>query len=168
MAQRVFGVTGWKNSGKTALCEGLVAALVARGLKVATVKHAHHSFDVDSPGTDSHRHRMAGAVETAVVSGRRWAMMHELRDEDEPSLDAILERLSPADIVLVEGYKNATHPKIECRRAESRDRTPLAGTVPNIVVVASDGTVSAGDLPHFDLDAVDAIADFILDRLGIG
>lgn len=167
MRQRVFGITGWKNSGKTTLTERLVAAFAARGLKVATVKHAHHSFDVDRPGTDSHRHRTAGATETAIVSGRRWALMHELHDEAEPSLDAVVARLSPADIVLVEGYKNAPHEKIECRRVEGRDTSPLAGAVPNVVAVASDGTTQTGDLPHFSLDEVEPIADFILERMGV-
>ncbi len=122
MKQRVIGITGWKNSGKTTLTERLVAEFSRRGLKVATVKHAHHEFDVDQPGTDSFRHRKAGAAEVAIVSSRRWVLMHELLEEDEPALADILARLSPCDIVLIEGYKREPHPKIECRRAEARIR----------------------------------------------
>ncbi|WP_163266951.1 molybdopterin-guanine dinucleotide biosynthesis protein B [Chelativorans alearense] len=168
MVQRVFGITGWKNSGKTTLTVRLTAALAKRGLKVATVKHAHHSFEVDRPGTDSFRHREAGAVETAIVSSRRWALMHELRGEDEPSLADILARLSPADLVLVEGYKRESHPKIECRRLDTFDRTPLAGAVPGVVAVASDSPDEKESLPLFALDDVEAIADFIVRYLGIG
>ena len=103
MTQRVFGITGWKNSGKTTLTERLVREFVARGRKISTVKHAHHGFDIDREGTDSFRHREAGAGEVAIVSGRRWALMHELADEEEPALGDILARLAPCDIVLVEG-----------------------------------------------------------------
>jgi molybdopterin-guanine dinucleotide biosynthesis protein B len=118
----VFGITGWKNSGKTQLVTRLVAEFTQRGLKVSTVKHAHHNFDVDKPGADSYRHREAGAVEVALVSGRRWALMHELRDQEEPPLEDILARLTPCDLILIEGYKRENHPKIETRRLESRDR----------------------------------------------
>lgn len=158
---KIFGVTGWKNSGKTTLMERLVAAFASSGYRVATVKHAHHGFDVDQSGTDSFRHRAAGASETVLVSSRRWALMHELRDgEDEPALSEILAKLSPCDLVLVEGFKNEPHPKIECRRLEARDRTPLAGTVAGIVAVASDHPV-ADSLPSFNLNDVEAIASFI-------
>jgi molybdopterin-guanine dinucleotide biosynthesis protein MobB len=158
---KIFGVTGWKNSGKTTLMERLVATFADSGYRVATVKHAHHSFDVDQPGSDSFRHRAAGAFETVVVSSRRWALMHELREgEDEPALSEILAKLSPCDLVLVEGFKNEPHPKIECRRLEARDRTPLAGTVTGIVAVASDHPVT-DSLPAFDLDDTEAIASFI-------
>ncbi|MCT7375522.1 molybdopterin-guanine dinucleotide biosynthesis protein B [Chelativorans salis] len=167
MTERVFGITGWKNSGKTTLTVRLTAALAERGLKVATVKHAHHSFEVDQPGTDSFRHREAGATETAIVSGRRWALMHELRGEDEPSLTDILDRLSPSDVVLVEGYKREPHPKIECRRLDALDRTPLAGAVPGVVAVASDSPEEGVSLPLFALDDIEGIADFIVRHLGI-
>ena len=126
MTQRVFGITGWKNSGKTTLTERLVAELTRRGWKVSTVKHAHHDFDIDKEGTDSFRHRQAGASEVAIVSGRRWALMHELRGEDEPPLDVVLARLAPCDLVLVEGYKRESHKKIETRRADAKDTAPLS------------------------------------------
>jgi molybdopterin-guanine dinucleotide biosynthesis protein B len=161
MNRRVFGITGWKNSGKTTLTEKLVAELVRRGWTVSTVKHAHHDFDIDKPGADSFRHRQAGAMEVAIVSGRRWALMHELRGEDEPTLDAILSRLAPSDIVLVEGYKRETHSKIETRRLEARDRTPLSANDPHIVAVAADFVIDGESMPIFDLDDTKSIADFI-------
>ncbi|CCV13700.1 molybdopterin-guanine dinucleotide biosynthesis protein B [Mesorhizobium sp. STM 4661] len=167
MMRRVFGITGWKNSGKTTLTEKLVAELARRGWKVSTVKHAHHDFDIDKPGTDSFRHRHAGAAEVAIVSGRRWALMHELRGEDEPTLDEILSRLGTSDIVLVEGYKRETHNKIETRRLEARDRTPLSAGDPHIVAVAADFTVSGESLPVFDLDDTKSIADFIERATGL-
>jgi len=161
MTQRVFGITGWKNSGKTTLTERLVSELTARGWRVSTVKHAHHDFDIDQPGTDSHRHRAAGAAEVAIVSGRRWALMHELRDEQEPTLEAILSRLAPADLVLVEGYKREGHRKIEARRLGAKDITPLSTNDPAILAVAADHPQPGETLPVFDLDNIKHIADFI-------
>jgi molybdopterin-guanine dinucleotide biosynthesis adapter protein len=167
MNRRIFGITGWKNSGKTTLTERLVAELVRRGWKVSTVKHAHHHFDIDKPGADSFRHRQAGATEVAIVSGNRWALMHELRGEQEPPLDAILSRLAPCDIVLVEGYKRESHRKIETRRLEAKDRTPLAVGDPNIVAVAADFAIADQSLPVFDLDDAKSIADFIERTTGL-
>ncbi|WP_306027674.1 molybdopterin-guanine dinucleotide biosynthesis protein B [Stappia sp. MMSF_3263] len=163
----VFGIAGWKNSGKTTLTERLVAAISARGYRVATVKHAHHAFDVDQEGTDSHRHRVAGAVEVALVSSRRWALMHELRGAQEPSLGEILERLSPCDIVLVEGYKRAPHPKIELRRHSTLNAERLADDDPSVVAIASDEPAAETRLPAFDLDDVEGIADFVLATCGL-
>jgi len=167
VTQRVFGITGWKNSGKTTLTERLVAELTARGWLVSTIKHAHHAFDIDVPGTDSFRHRTAGATEVAIVSGVRWALMHELRDDSEPGMDAILARLSPCDLVLVEGYKREAHRKIEVRRLDAKNRAPLAPDDPNIVAIAADHTVEAGKLPVFTLDNIAAIADFIEAATGL-
>jgi molybdopterin-guanine dinucleotide biosynthesis protein B len=167
MKHRIFGVTGWKNSGKTTLTERLVAEFVRRGFRVSTVKHAHHGFDIDKQGSDSFRHRSAGASEVAIVSGNRWALMHELRDEDEPALDQIIERLAPCDLVLVEGYKRETHPKIECRRLGAKDTAPLATGDPNIVAIASDHPTGAGGLPLFALDDAEAIADFVIATVGL-
>ena len=167
MNRRVFGITGWKNSGKTTLTERLVAELVRRGWNVSTVKHAHHDFDIDKPGADSFRHRQAGATEVAIVSGKRWALMHELRGEDEPTLEAILSRLAPCDIVLVEGYKREAHDKIETRRLEARDRAPLSANDPHIVAIAADFAVPGESLPVFDLDDTKSIADFIEHRTGL-
>ncbi|MEZ2330620.1 molybdopterin-guanine dinucleotide biosynthesis protein B [Mesorhizobium sp. RCC_202] len=165
--RRVFGITGWKNSGKTTLTEKLVTELVRRGWTVSTVKHAHHDFDIDKPGADSFRHRQAGATEVAIVSDRRWALMHELRGEDEPKLDDILARLGPCDIVLVEGYKREAHGKIEARRLEAKDRTPLSANDPNIVAIAADFAVEGEKLPVFDLDDTKSIADFVERSTGL-
>jgi len=165
--RRVFGITGWKNSGKTTLTEKLVTELVARGWTVSTVKHAHHDFDIDKPGADSFRHRQAGATEVAIVSGNRWALMHELRGEDEPPLESILARLAPCDIVLVEGYKRESHRKIETRRLEAKERAPLSAGDPNIVAIAADFAVTDESLPAFDLDDVKSIVDFIERTTGL-
>lgn len=167
MAGIVIGITGWKNSGKTTLTEKLVAEFVSRGLRVSTVKHAHHAFDIDQPGTDSFRHRAAGAGEVAIVSGNRWALMNELRGESEPSLDDILARLSPCDLVIVEGYKREGHLKIETRRREAKDTRPLSADDPNIVAVASDHALPGETLPVFPIDDIAAMADFITSRLGL-
>lgn len=163
----VFGIAGWKNSGKTTLTERLVAAISGRGYRVATVKHAHHAFDIDQPGTDSHRHRAAGAVEVALVSSRRWALMHELRGAQEPTLAEILERLSPCDIVLVEGYKRAPHPKIELRRHTTLNAERLADSDSSVVAIASDEPAAGTRLPVFDLDDIEGIADFVLATCGL-
>ncbi len=161
MTQRVFGITGWKNSGKTTLAEQLTAELTKRGWTISTVKHAHHAFDIDHAGTDSFRHRAAGAREVAIVSGARWALMHELRDEAEPALASILDRMSPCDLVLIEGYKRESHKKMEVRRLEANSREPMALSDPNIVAIAADHPVDQTDLPVFALDDVTAIADFV-------
>ena len=167
MTMRVFGVTGWKNSGKTTLVEALVRELTGRGWRVATVKHAHHDFDIDKEGTDSFRHRKAGASEVAIVSGRRWALMHELGKEEEPTLEAVLSRLSPADLVLIEGYKRGSHRKIEARRLEAKDRSPLTASDRNIAAIAADYPVSGETVPVFDLDDIAGIADFIEREAGL-
>ncbi|HTV71521.1 MAG TPA: molybdopterin-guanine dinucleotide biosynthesis protein B [Rhizobiaceae bacterium] len=164
---KVFGVTGWKNCGKTTLTERLVSELTKRGRRVSTVKHAHHDFDIDKEGTDSFRHRVAGAAEVAIVSDRRWALMHELRGEAEPKLDEVLARLSSCDLVLVEGYKREAHLKIECRRLGAKDATPLTSKDPTIVAIAADHQVSGETVPVFNLDDVAAIATFIEDRTGL-
>jgi molybdopterin-guanine dinucleotide biosynthesis protein B len=167
MTTPVFGVTGWKNSGKTTLVTKLVAEFSRRGFNVSTVKHAHHEFDIDKPATDSYRHREAGAREVMIVSGNRWALMHELRDESEPPLDAALQRLSPCDLILVEGYKREGHPKIEVRRSAARREEPLAPGDPSILAVAADHKVETAGRPFFALDDVAAMADFIQSSLGL-
>src|SRR5437667_7995384 len=133
---RIIGLAGWSGSGKTTLLAKVIPRLVVRGLKVSTLKHAHHGFDVDQPGKDSHTHRAAGATEVLVSSANRWALMHELRGEDEMTLDTLLEKLSPVDLVLVEGFKREAHPKLEVYRA-SVGKPPLHPGDPNIVAVAS-------------------------------
>ncbi len=165
MSTPIFGITGWKNSGKTKLVTELVSEFTRRGLRVSTVKHAHHAFDIDHEGTDSYRHREAGATEVVLISGRRWALMHELRDEREPSLSEILPQLAPCDLILIEGYKRETHPKIEARRTESKDRTPLTDQDPHIVAVAADHPVSGETKPVFSLNDISGMADFIAEYL---
>lgn len=162
---KVFGVTGWKNSGKTGLMERLVAEFCARGLSVSTIKHAHHAVDVDQVGTDSHRHRVAGASEVVLASGSRVALMQELRGAPEPTLGDLLARLSPVDLVLVEGYKREAHPKIEARRAET-GHALLAPGDPQIRAVASDTALDI-DRPVLDLNDTAGIADFIAAELGL-
>jgi molybdopterin-guanine dinucleotide biosynthesis protein MobB len=164
---RVYGVTGWKNSGKTTLVERLVAEITGRGLTVSTVKHAHHAFDVDQPGRDSYRHRAAGASQVLVASAARWALMTELRGAPEPPLEALLAELAPVDLVLVEGYKRDRHPKVETRRTATA-QDPIAPGDPSIEAVASDTPLSGLAVPVFDLDDVAGIADFILGRVGLG
>lgn len=162
---KIYGVTGWKNNGKTGLMERLVAEFCARGLTVSTIKHAHHATDVDQPGTDSHRHRQAGASEVVLASAGRIAIMQELRGAPEPPLAELLARLSPVDLVLVEGYKRQPHPKIEAfRQAAGTDL--IAPQDPSIRAVASD-TPLALDRPVFDLNDTAAIADFIETELGL-
>ena len=158
---RLYGVTGWKNNGKTTLVERLVTEIAARGITVSTVKHAHHAFDLDQPGKDSWRHREAGAREVMVSGGARWALMHELRGEDEPPLADLLARLSPVDLVIVEGYKRDPHRKIEVRRAAAAQSLIAEGD-PSIRALATDTPLDAFDRPQFDLDDIVGIADFIL------
>ncbi len=163
---KVFGVTGWKNSGKTGLMERLVAEVTARGFAVSTVKHAHHVTDVDQPGRDSHRHRQAGAREVLLASPRRWALMAELREAPEPDLDSLIARMSPVDLLLIEGYKQGAHPKVEAWRAVN-NRAPLALENATVQALASDAPLPDVPLPRFDLDDTAAIADFILDAVGL-
>jgi molybdopterin-guanine dinucleotide biosynthesis protein B len=162
-----FGISGWKNSGKTGLTVRLVEELTARGYRISTIKHAHHDFDIDKPGADSFRHREAGAEEVAIVSGTRFAIMHELRGADEPTLAEILARISPCDLVLVEGYKREQIPKIELRRLDSKNHEPLSPNDPHIVAVAADHPVTDTTLPVFELDDTKAIADFIVETIGL-
>lgn len=162
---RLYGVTGWKNAGKTGLVERLVTEVTGRGISVSTVKHAHHGFDVDQEGRDSHRHRVAGAREVLLSSRHRFALMHELRGAAEPTLDDLLDRLSPVDLVLVEGFKRARHPKIEAFRAETGNALIAAGD-PTIRAVASDTPLHL-DRPVFDLDDTTRIADFVLSEVGL-
>lgn len=153
---RVFGVTGWKNAGKTTLVERLVAEFVRRGWRVSTIKHAHHDVDVDQPGRDSYRHRAAGAGEVAVVGGQRYAIM---REQAEATLAEVLARMAPADLVLIEGYKREAHPKIEVRAGQALS---LAAEDPNVVAIAADERPSETHLPWFKRDDVAGVADFIV------
>ena len=160
---KVIGIAGYSGSGKTTLIEKVIPLLVAEGLRVSLIKHAHHEFDVDHPGKDSYRHREAGCTEVLVSSGQRWALMHESRGEPEPTLDESLARLSPCDLVLVEGYKAAAIPKLEVWR-ESVGKPLLHSQDARIVGIATDEPARfAGRLPAFALDDLGGIATFVLD-----
>jgi len=159
---RVIGIAGWSGAGKTTLLARMIPRLAARGVSVSTVKHAHHAFDVDQPGKDSHTHRAAGATEVLVSSARRWALVHELRGAAEPSLRDLLKKLSPVDLVVVEGFKHGAHPKLEVFRA-ALGKPPLHGDDPHVVAVASDAPVTA-NVPVVALDDIDAIVDVVLAR----
>jgi molybdopterin-guanine dinucleotide biosynthesis protein B len=158
---RVLGIAGWSGSGKTTLITRLIPVLAARGLKVAALKHAHHSFEVDRPGKDSYEFRAAGAAEVIVSSSRRWAQMHELAGEAEPTLAALLRRLSPCDLVLIEGFKEERHPKLEVFRP-SLGHAPLHPDDPRIVAVAADEVLRGTRVRVVDLNDMAAIADLVL------
>ena len=166
MIQRLIGVAGFKDTGKTTLVEKLVAELTTRGYRISTVKHAHHSFDVDHEGRDSFRHRKAGATEVAVVSKSRWALIHELRGEEEPALADILAKLSPCDLVIIEGYKRDGHDKIELRDV-MRDHPLLAASDPTIIAIAANGPVAGERVPVFSRDDAAGLADFIVRQAGL-
>jgi molybdopterin-guanine dinucleotide biosynthesis protein B len=163
---KTFGFAGWSGSGKTTLIEQLIPRFVKRGLRVSLIKHAHHTFDVDQPGKDSYRHRQAGACEIMVTSSRRWVLMHELRGGQEPSFEEQVKRISPCDLLLVEGFKFAPIPKLEVWRAETGEPL-LHPKDPHIVAVASDAKVET-KLPLLDLNDVDTISDFVVKHLKLG
>jgi len=163
---KVIGVAGFKNSGKTTLVEKLVSELTQRGRRISTVKHAHHSFDIDHEGRDSFRHRKAGAGEVAVVSRHRWSIIHESRGEEPPPLDEILSKLAPCDLMIVEGYKRDTHDKIEVRNL-ALDHPKLAGDDPTVVAIAANGPIDGAPVPIFDRDDVTALAAFIEKHMGL-
>ena len=160
---KTFGFAGWSGSGKTTLIEKLIPRFTARGLRVSLIKHAHHTFDVDQPGKDSYRHRHAGAGEVLVTSSRRWVLMHELRGAQEPTFDDQVKRLSPCDLLIVEGFKHAPIPKLEVWRAETGEGL-LHPNDPHIFAIASDKKVETR-LPLLDLNDDEGIAAFILKHL---
>lgn len=163
---KLIGLSGWSGSGKTTLLVRLIPELTGRGLCVSTIKHAHHGFDVDQRGKDSHAHRTAGAKQVMVASAHRWALMHEHRGGPEPGLSDLVRKMSPVDLLLVEGFKHDRHDKIEVYRRDVGK--PLqACEDPHIVAVASDGPVPETNLPVFRLDDVGAVADFVLEHCGL-
>jgi molybdopterin-guanine dinucleotide biosynthesis protein B len=166
MTAPVIGIAGWKKSGKTTLAVRLIEAFTRRGLKVGSIKHAHHGFRVDEGNTDSARHRQAGAQQVAIVSRLRWALIRELASEAEPDLEDVIHWLDPCDIVVVEGYKTAPIAKIEVRRTAAVSKDPICAGDPHVIAIAADHAVAeAGRLPVFALDDIEAIADFISRRL---
>lgn len=162
---KVFGVVGWKNTGKTGLVERLVHEISGRDIRVSTIKHAHHVFDVDQPGRDSYRHREAGAVEVMLASRKRWALMHELRDKAEWELEDLLTKMSPVDLVIVEGFKLARHAKLEAYRSVV-NKPLISASDESILAVASDVPIET-NLPVLDLDDTVKIADFVLKQQGL-
>jgi molybdopterin-guanine dinucleotide biosynthesis protein B len=157
---KIIGIAGWSGAGKTTLLTRVIPRLTARGLRVSTIKHAHHAFDIDQPGKDSHTHRVAGATEVLISSANRFALMHELRGAPEMALRALLEKLSPVDLVLVEGFKREAHPKLEVYRAVV-GKPLLAPDDPNIVAIASDGPIAAR-VPVVSLDDIDGVAELLI------
>jgi molybdopterin-guanine dinucleotide biosynthesis protein B len=166
LTRKVIGIAGYRKSGKTTLVERLVAEFTLRGLVVATVKHAHHAFDIDHKGRDSWRHRAAGAHEVAIVSDRMWAIIHHLQGEPEPALDDILGKMAPSDLVLIEGYKRESYPKIEVRNLEL-GHPELAPGDPSVIAIAASGELPAESIPVFSRDNIAGIADFITAKLGL-
>ena len=163
---KIFGFAGYSGSGKTTLIEQLIPLIIARGVTVSLIKHAHHTFEIDQPGKDSFRHRKAGCTEVLVTSSRRWALMHELQGAPEPILADHVKRMSPCDLLLVEGYKREAIPKLEVYRAAVGE--PLIHPHDqNVVAIASDARVETS-LPQLDLNDASAIADFILTHTGLG
>jgi molybdopterin-guanine dinucleotide biosynthesis protein MobB len=163
---KIFGLAGWSGSGKTTLTARLLPALIARGLTVSTMKHAHHNFDIDQPGKDSYVHRMAGASEVLVASANRWALMHEHRGAPEPSAAELMRQMTPVDLLLIEGFKRELYPKLEVYRAVN-GKPLLHPDDPHIVAVASDVPLAQSPLPVISIDDIPAIADFIIRHCGL-
>ncbi len=161
----IIGVAGWKNSGKTTLATRLIAEFTARGLRVASVKHAHHAFQIDDGDTDSARHRRAGSAQVAIVSAERWALVSELRGAREPGFAEVIAALALCDLVVVEGYKTEPIPKIEARRSAAKEKQPLSRDDPTVIAVAADHAVDDENVPVFALDDVAGIADLVADYL---
>ena len=158
---RIIGLAGWSGSGKTTLITKLIPRLLKRGISVSTLKHAHHGFDLDKPGKDSFVHRAAGATEVIISSAKRWAILHELREEGEWDMGALVARMSPVDLVLVEGFKRDAFPKLEIHRI-ANGKPLIHPEDPHIVAVASDSALPAAQVPVVDLNDIDAIADLLL------
>ncbi len=163
---KMFGLAGWSGSGKTTLVVKLLPEIIGRGYRVSTMKHTHHQFDMDKPGKDSHNHRMAGAEEVMVTSSTRWALLHELRGDAEPDIETLISRMSPVDLVLIEGFKSYPHAKLEVHRP-SLGKDLLAESDDSVVAIATDEPFSFGSLPILDLDDTKAIADFIIGHTGL-
>ncbi len=164
MKHAVFGIVGWKDSGKTTLAEGLLEEFTNRGITISLVKHTHHNVDVDRPGTDSYRHRVAGAREVVLASGSRFALMHEYRNKPELELADLLDRMAPCDLVLVEGFKRTPIPKIEVHR-KGKDHELIATFDSSVVAIVADFPIAKIDLPFFKQTEVTKIADFIRDYI---
>lgn len=163
----IIGIAGWKKSGKTTLVTRLIEEFTRHGVRVATVKHAHHDFQIDEQETDSARHRRAGAGQVAIVSTKRWALINELQGAPEPTLDEVVSWLGPCDLIIVEGYKGAPIPKIELRRKGAASNAPLADGDPTVLAIAADYAIEERRLPILALDDIAGIADFIANFTGL-
>lgn len=163
---KVFGLTGWSGSGKTTLMVKLLPELIGRGLTVSTMKHTHHRFDLDQEGKDSYEHRRAGASEVLVSSSKRWALMHELRDEPEPDMDELIKQVTPVDLLLIEGFKDHRYDKLEVYR-EANGKPLRARDDKDVIAVACDTSIEGLDIPVINLNDIAAIADFIVGRCGL-
>ena len=164
--RHIIGLIGWSGSGKTTLLSDLIPLLTERGFTVSTMKHTHHDFDMDQPGKDSYRHREAGAQEVLLTSRKRWALLHELRDAPEFEMEELISKMAPVDILLIEGFKSHSFPKIEVNRP-SRGKKLLCKTDDSVVALATDEEVEGAGVPILDLNSVEAIADFIVGYLKI-
>ncbi|MFC1674079.1 molybdopterin-guanine dinucleotide biosynthesis protein B [Pseudomonadota bacterium] len=163
--KHIIGLIGWSGSGKTTLVSDLIPNLIDRGLSVSTMKHTHHDFDMDQPGKDSYRHREAGAEEVLLTSARRWALLHELRDEPEYDMEALIAKMAPVDVLLIEGFKSHGFPKIEVNRP-SRGKSVIAREDDTVIAVASDEDIANLNVPLLDLNDIEAIAEFIVRQIG--
>lgn len=164
---KIFGLAGWSGSGKTSLMVRLIPVLTGRGITLSTMKHAHHTFEMDREGKDSYEHRMAGATEVLITSARRWALLHELRERPEPSMAEMIARMTPVDLLLIEGFKREEHDKIEVHRP-AVGKPLLHAEDPRVVAVASDQPLDDVPLPVIDLNDTDAVADFVVAHCGLG
>ena len=165
-AMHIFGLTGRRGSGKTTLMVKLVPELTGRGFSVSAVAHAHPPFEIDRPGKDSYRHRVAGAAEVMVASAKRWALIHAHHGATGPSIDDLMAHLTPVDLLIAEGFTRESHPKIEVHRP-AQGQPPLCANQPHIVAVASDAPIDGLDVPVLDLGDVAGIGDFIVDYCGL-
>ena len=163
---KIFGLVGWSGSGKTTLLVKLLPELVSRGVRVSTMKHAHHAFDVDKPGKDSYEHRVAGATEVLVTSANRWALMHENRGEAEPTIEELIPHMSQVDLLIIEGFKEHAHDKLEIFRRDT-GKPLIQPKDPRILAVASDGPGEEATVPVLDLNDIPKLADYILDSTGL-
>jgi molybdopterin-guanine dinucleotide biosynthesis protein B len=163
---KIFGMIGWSGSGKTTLIKLLIPELISRGYSVSSMKHTHHDFDIDKPGKDSFEHRVAGAKQVLISGSKRWALLNENRDQHEPSVDDLLEKMEPVDLVLIEGFKKYPHSKLEVYRP-SAERKLIAREDTSVVAIATDEDVDGGGLPIIDLNNVAAVADFVIAYCGL-
>lgn len=163
---KIFGLAGWSGSGKTTLMVRLLPALIQRGVTVSTMKHAHHAFDIDRPGKDSYEHRAAGATEVMISSNARWALMHELRNAPEATVEELIAHMTPVDLLMIEGFKTHAHPKLEVHRT-AIGKPLLCTDDSHVVAIASDVPLPSVRLPRFALDDAEGISDFIVGHCGL-